>query len=831
MPDFYAILHRMLREANSDPAKFREVVYEATRLALRSQLREQWPQVSIVEAKRHLDDLDHAISLIEANAGDGNNGPDTIAGDAVRASTSNRRVTTSTDRGADTSDLEKTSRDQCAGKNTAYTAPAAVSHSQELISADHNPNEELTALFPTDGSANKNIPHGPRAAICPSQETISTDGSSNKQAVSDPQQRTSIDRESVNAAAYIVRAAASLRQEMTSAGRRLAKEAAAAVQAAAFDAPETTSTVRAETAGLKAVVAALASCNGKVAPRPAQQAAPHPTSRQTRKVQNQCPVQPNNPERQGVSFETTRPAGKAGLESLLPDHETRSPISRFDARSPAAERPPYPEADATHLRQGTSARPRASRHGARSLTEQANDASNIAGKPRRQRPLQDDHGAQRQGTRAKPLEGTATCGQEHFASADVPERPYPRSTETSDASAATANSDSSGRSKLSKQSENNLSDRDVHSATSKSSRRANWEFEEDGYARPGPSTAEFNEEDHVNVHHPDAVSAWENEGYSTYRDSSPTSSANDETQSEAVEFTARTQPRDLILLPDRGKRSTYIVTPNDFISPEVSPRLPAPRSRVGLMMFALMAVSQLVVAAVAGLAFYVSIWGRSGAIQTVQGVPAAGPLTNGQPTSAPDQMIATASLSATQSIPGLPFALPTAYGVYAVRDNQLIELEQAQTGPVDPRIRTQLQITKPARVVIDAHRLDFLVFRRDLISTAPDKVQVRIASRIAQSMIFDADGKPMIIKPPTDTWLIRDRGWDLRVSPVRQNGEMVILHTEDPEYSLPAGRYELLLGGQAYDFTIAGEVTDPAHCVEGVATPRGPVFYECKRKT
>ena len=70
----------------------------------------------------------------------------------------------------------------------------------------------------------------------------------------------------------------------------------------------------------------------------------------------------------------------------------------------------------------------------------------------------------------------------------------------------------------------------------------------------------------------------------------------------------------------------------------------------------------------------------------------------------------------------------------------------------------------------------------------------------------------------------------MRVSPVRETGEMVILHTEDSDYSLSAGRYELLLGGQAYDFSIAGEVTDPAHCVEGVATPRGPVFYECKRE-
>jgi hypothetical protein len=63
---------------------------------------------------------------------------------------------------------------------------------------------------------------------------------------------------------------------------------------------------------------------------------------------------------------------------------------------------------------------------------------------------------------------------------------------------------------------------------------------------------------------------------------------------------------------------------------------------------------------------------------------------------------------------------------------------------------------------------------------------------------------------------------------MRESPEMVMLQPEDPEFSFPAGRYELMLGGQAYDFVVPGEVTDSAHCVEGVATVRGPVFYECK---
>jgi hypothetical protein len=37
-----------------------------------------------------------------------------------------------------------------------------------------------------------------------------------------------------------------------------------------------------------------------------------------------------------------------------------------------------------------------------------------------------------------------------------------------------------------------------------------------------------------------------------------------------------------------------------------------------------------------------------------------------------------------------------------------------------------------------------------------------------------------------------------------------------------------MISEQPYDFVIAGTVTDPAHCVEGFATVRGPVFYECK---
>jgi hypothetical protein len=236
---------------------------------------------------------------------------------------------------------------------------------------------------------------------------------------------------------------------------------------------------------------------------------------------------------------------------------------------------------------------------------------------------------------------------------------------------------------------------------------------------------------------------------------------------------------------------------------------------------------QVAIAGVAIAALYIALWGRAGPVQTDKEPPSTA--RSASPAAPPDgtSMVAATSFAAAPVAP-LPFARPTAYGVYAVRGDQLIELEQVQGTPVDPRTRSQLQIVTPVRTVIDPAKPAFVVFRRDLVSSAPEKVPVRIASRIAHSMIFDASGKPVVTTPETATWLIRDKGYDLRVSPLRESLEMVMLRPENPEFSFPPGRYELMLGGQVYDFVVAGEVTDPAHCVEGVATVRGPVFYECK---
>jgi hypothetical protein len=298
--------------------------------------------------------------------------------------------------------------------------------------------------------------------------------------------------------------------------------------------------------------------------------------------------------------------------------------------------------------------------------------------------------------------------------------------------------------------------------------------------------------------------------------------------------------------PGPAATRPYLVNPADFVNPDVAHRLPAAsRSGGRAAMSGLMIAFQLAVAALAATAFYVAMWGHNGGTQMTTETPTASrqssappspPVGNGaavatappsaaSPATAPPSAAAPATALAAATS---PFPLPAAYGVYAVSDSRLIELEQPQAKPVDARAGSQLQIVEPGHSIVAPGKLAFVVFRRDLASSAPEKAALRIAARVAHSMNFDSTGRAVMTTPATETWVIRDQGYSLRGSPVDGNAEMVLLRPEDPELSMPAGRYELMLGTQAYDFVVAGEVTDPAHCVEGVTTVRGPAFNECK---
>ena len=303
--------------------------------------------------------------------------------------------------------------------------------------------------------------------------------------------------------------------------------------------------------------------------------------------------------------------------------------------------------------------------------------------------------------------------------------------------------------------------------------------------------------------------------------------------------------RELILVPDHSvtasRGATYLVRPDEFpprYDPYYRPPPVAPKPAGRGFLIGIGIVSQVVVVLLAGAAFYVAMWGRGGLPLAIQSLVAATRQLPADPVGAPvatevaspagDATAAAASVAPTPPAPAFP--RPTAYGIYAISDNRLIELEQAATAPVDPRTRSTLAIAKPSRTVITDPKLTFVAYRRDLISSAPDKVPVRIAARIAKQMTFDGAGKAVTAPPsPTETWLVRDQGLrSAGFARAREPRKWVLLRPDGDDFSFPAGRYELVLGGQNYDFAIAGPVTDPAQCVEGVATGRGPVFYECR---
>lgn len=176
--------------------------------------------------------------------------------------------------------------------------------------------------------------------------------------------------------------------------------------------------------------------------------------------------------------------------------------------------------------------------------------------------------------------------------------------------------------------------------------------------------------------------------------------------------------------------------------------------------------------------------------------------------------------------PSVP--VPTGYGVYAIHQDRLFSLNRAPATPVDPRARHLMQITEPSRSIFADGRLTFAIYRRDLATAAPVSVPVRIAARIAGTLRTGPGGTLVNVRPDVDTWLIYSAGYIFRTHPVPSNPEMILVRPDDPDLVLPPGRYVLLMNDEPYEFSVAGEVTDPRSCVEGFPTPHGPVFHVCK---
>ena len=177
------------------------------------------------------------------------------------------------------------------------------------------------------------------------------------------------------------------------------------------------------------------------------------------------------------------------------------------------------------------------------------------------------------------------------------------------------------------------------------------------------------------------------------------------------------------------------------------------------------------------------------------------------------------------------FPLPTTYGSFALREGQLVELSALEGTVPDKRVAIGSPFHMTSRAVLTDASPTFVVFRRDLASIPGDGIEVRVIARVSRTMKFDSATKSSPDYATEDElWSIRGISYKFKSAPVPGQPEMMLVRPESPEIVLPPGRYALVLKRQGYDFTIAGEVTDPNHCLERTEAANGTFFSPCKTR-
>jgi len=170
---------------------------------------------------------------------------------------------------------------------------------------------------------------------------------------------------------------------------------------------------------------------------------------------------------------------------------------------------------------------------------------------------------------------------------------------------------------------------------------------------------------------------------------------------------------------------------------------------------------------------------------------------------------------------------PKDYGVYAISDDTLTELQLLPGRPPDIRVAVSAALKVPGKASLPNGHPKFIVFRRDVATNVSDHAEVRVIAKIAREFSADVAGK----KPSDgdDTWVIRNVAFPFRSSPINDNPEMYELHSEDPDLELTPGRYALVLKSQAYDFSVEGEIVDPRQCIERIVAANGTYYTDCKK--
>lgn len=172
------------------------------------------------------------------------------------------------------------------------------------------------------------------------------------------------------------------------------------------------------------------------------------------------------------------------------------------------------------------------------------------------------------------------------------------------------------------------------------------------------------------------------------------------------------------------------------------------------------------------------------------------------------------------------FAAPDTYGIYAVSDGQLTPLEPLPIRIPDARVSISSTISKPAPAPLASGHVSFVAYHRELATSVPEIASVRIVAKVVQATtLVGGKSKSTAIE---DTWVVRGGAVDLRIAPVPANSEMVVIRATDPNFTLSPGRYVLMFKNQAYDFSVAGTVSDTAQCLERTDLQERSIYSECR---
>jgi hypothetical protein len=172
--------------------------------------------------------------------------------------------------------------------------------------------------------------------------------------------------------------------------------------------------------------------------------------------------------------------------------------------------------------------------------------------------------------------------------------------------------------------------------------------------------------------------------------------------------------------------------------------------------------------------------------------------------------------------------VPTEYGAYAVVKAKLTGLEQLPIRVPDPRVAISASFSTPSRTHLPVGQLQIVVFRRDLAANAPDRITVRLVAKVRRALTFDPKGNAKMADVE-QSWVIRNNSYQMKVAPLADNPEMIVVRPDPADFVLPSGRYALVLKGVGYDFTVDGPVTDMASCLERTDALDAPIYTECRK--